>query len=111
MSNFSQQYLEKTIEHWQPFYQERLNLDNADEIAVNVISFLEVIIKWIEKDRTQKQGSKPDYCPACEGLGFIPVKVKRNIYGHESTYDEGFACPNCLAGIDKKERIGLPFYK
>ncbi len=108
MINFSQKYLEKTIEHWQPFYQEQLNLDDAIEIATNTVSFLEVVMKWLEDDGIQKQGSKLDYCPTCEGSGVIPVKVKRNIYGYESTYDEGFACPNCLTGRDKKER---PVYR
>ena len=111
MTNFPKNYFEKTIELWQPYSKEKPTLDDANGIVVNAVTSLEVIIKWIEKDRTQKQEPKPDYCPACEGLGFIPVKVKRNIYGYESTYDEGFACPDCLTGMDKKERIGLPLYK
>ena len=50
MSNFSKNYLEKTIELWQPFYQEPLNTDDALEIATNAVSFLEVISKWVQED-------------------------------------------------------------
>lgn len=111
MTNFSKNYLEKTIELWQPYCDKKFTCDDANEIAVNAVTFFELVMKWIEEDGTQEQEPEPDYCPACKGLGFIPVKVKRNIYGYESTYDEGFACPNCLAGSDKKERIGLLLYK
>ena len=51
---------------------------------------------FTEEDGTRKQGAKLDNCPACEGLGFIPTKVKRNLYNQQSIYEEGLACPVCL---------------
>ena len=47
MGNFSQAYLKKTIQVWQPHYPDKtLNLEDARVIAENVVGFFEEVIKW-----------------------------------------------------------------
>ncbi len=65
---------------------------------------------WFFENGVKYKGSILDNCPACGGLGFIPVKVKRNIYNYIGEYDESEACSVCSTGIDKHERLGIPIF-
>ncbi|MHC4122427.1 MAG: hypothetical protein ACYSSI_02545 [Planctomycetota bacterium] len=37
------EFLDKTIEHWQPFYKERLSREDAREIIENVCSLFDLL--------------------------------------------------------------------
>lgn len=56
------------------------------------------------------KGQILDNCPACSGLGFISTTAVRNIYNYKANYAESEACPICLTGKDKHERLDLPYY-
>lgn len=53
MSKFSNSYLEKTIQVWQPHYSRALTLEDARAIAENVVGFFELLIRW-RKERERK---------------------------------------------------------
>lgn len=86
--------------------------------AVEAIKSIALWINWLTMsyqsysfDNSEKRkGSILDNCPGCGGLGFIAVKVKRNIYQYVGEYDESEACPICLTGKDKNERLGIPYH-
>ena len=43
MADFSRELLERTIEVWQPHYERPLTLEDAREIAENMIALFEVL--------------------------------------------------------------------
>jgi hypothetical protein len=43
MADFTKEFLERTIEVWQPRYDHPLTLDDAREIAETVIALFEVL--------------------------------------------------------------------
>lgn len=49
-----------------------------------------------------------DVCPACDSTGTVGVKVKRHIYNRLTEYEEALACPVCLTGQNKHQRLSLP---
>ena len=60
---FSQAYLEKTIQVWQKHYDRPLTLDDAREIATNVISVYDILIESKlerEKEELKNRGGEKE---------------------------------------------------
>lgn len=59
MSKFSNSYLEKTIQVWQPHYPDKvLQLEDARVIAENVIGYFELLIEWKTKREKGEQNAQ-----------------------------------------------------
>lgn len=43
MNEYSKTFLEKTIKVWQPFYENKLSLDEAKEIIINMTSLIKLL--------------------------------------------------------------------
>jgi hypothetical protein len=54
----SREFLEKTIQVWQPHYKEPLTLQDAQEIIDNVYNVYSLLDKWDRRDRqaAEKEG-------------------------------------------------------
>ena len=49
MAKFSKEFLEKTIQVWQPYSEAPLSLDDAREIAENMTGLYALILKLEQK--------------------------------------------------------------
>jgi len=47
---FDKETLEKTIRLWQPYYKEKLTLQDAEEIITNLRNFFGILCEWDNKD-------------------------------------------------------------
>lgn len=54
MASYSQLFLEKTINAWQPYSKEPLTLDDAREIVHNTVGLFTLLMKW-EKEAQAKR--------------------------------------------------------
>lgn len=55
MAQFSQQFLKRTIEVWQPYSPEPLTLDDAQEIADTVIPLYAYLLQLKKKYDAQEK--------------------------------------------------------
>lgn len=64
MNDFSQEFLKKTIEVWQPYYSKILTLEDAREIAVNMVDLFSFLHELEQKYEEKEKKPKPESCPA-----------------------------------------------
>ena len=48
-NNFSDKFLLETKEVWQPLYEKELTLEDAREIASNMVEFVNILEEWYSK--------------------------------------------------------------
>ena len=62
MSNYSKEFLEKTIAVWQPYSSASLSLEEAGEIAENMTGLFFLLLEWKRKyaKKEKRPLSKPD---------------------------------------------------
>jgi hypothetical protein len=58
-STWSDEYLDRTIEFWQPRAERRLTREDAREMATNLIGFFRVLEEW-SRDEKEEEASKPE---------------------------------------------------
>jgi hypothetical protein len=56
----SEEFLDQTIEVWQPRSKRKLTRDDAREIARNMTGFFRVLKEWEHEDKAQRSPSKQD---------------------------------------------------
>ena len=49
MTNYSNEFLERTIKVWQPYSKEPLTLDDAREITENMVNFFKLLMETDRK--------------------------------------------------------------
>lgn len=54
MHNFSNEFLEKTVKVWQQYYDTPLSLEDAREIAENMIGLCSFLFELEQKNGTKK---------------------------------------------------------
>jgi len=62
MSNYSKEFLEKTIAVWQPYSSASLSLEDAREVTENMIGLFSLLLEW-KREYAKKEKrllSKPD---------------------------------------------------
>jgi len=59
MANYTKEFLEKTIQVWQPYSSTPLSLEDGREICGNLCGFFSVLKEWDEKERrrVENEGS------------------------------------------------------
>ncbi len=55
---FSKEFLELTIQEWQPHSQERLTLEDAAEIAENMLGLLKVLHRIDQRIKREAESSQ-----------------------------------------------------
>jgi hypothetical protein len=58
MANYSEAFLKRTIEAWQPRFKETLTLEDAREIAVHWTALLKLVID-IHREDVQTPSTQP----------------------------------------------------
>ena len=46
---FSQDFLLETLSVWQPYYEKELAVEDAREIASNMVEFFNILVEWDEE--------------------------------------------------------------
>jgi hypothetical protein len=54
----SSQFLDQTIEEWQPFSKRNLTREDAREIIYNITGFIEVLSRWERAERQHASDAK-----------------------------------------------------
>ena len=54
----SEDYIKKTIDHWQPNYERELSEDDALEIINNMESYLNLLARWDRQLNSSKEESR-----------------------------------------------------
>lgn len=49
VSTFSSNFLSETKEVWQPYYERELTVEDAREIASNMVEFINILAVWEEE--------------------------------------------------------------
>ena len=59
MANYSKEFLERTIQVWQPYTPTPLSLEDGREICDNLCGFFSVLKKWNdqEKEKLEDEGN------------------------------------------------------
>ena len=58
MASYSQSFLEKTINTWQPYTKDTLTPEDAREIVHNTVGFFTLLMKWEKEAQTKKEAAK-----------------------------------------------------
>jgi hypothetical protein len=64
MDDFSEEFLKRTIEVWQPYCSKTLSLEDAREIAVNMVGLFSLLHELEQKYEEKEKKPKPESCPA-----------------------------------------------
>ncbi len=48
VSSLDNNFLLKTVEVWQPYYDRKLTTEDAREIATNLVEFFNILVEWDE---------------------------------------------------------------
>lgn len=48
-TQFSLDFLLETLEVWQPYYSQKLTIEDAREIASNTVEFCNILSEWEEE--------------------------------------------------------------